>query len=173
MKIPCIFPANRELALETGSLVTASSSGESAANRLPVSSRQALRRPQRGGLDVDLPQALGEGDRVEVSELVEQLMEARRQRVAGLDEAGHYVMAEGAVRFELRLVEPLVGGRLVGKIGVQPLVGDELGCALVASHGRLDIEDVAGRGRGRIAIAQILDRPQREIGQLSRAGASG
>src|SRR5271169_433771 len=134
----------------------------------------AVRWSQRSELDVDLPQSLGEGGRVEVCELIEELLKARRPRVASIDETGHDVMAEGSVGFELRLVEPLIGGRLVRKIWVQPLVGDELGRALVAAHRRLDVEDVAGRGRlARIAVADILDRPEREIRQLRRAGTPG
>jgi hypothetical protein len=121
-------------------------------NLWPVTARDpgglsAGRWSQRSELDVDLPQSLGEGGRVEACELIEQLRKARRRRVASIDETGHDVTAEGAVGFELRLVEPLIGGRLVRKIRMRPLIRDELGRALVAAHRRLDVEDVAGRGR--------------------------
>jgi hypothetical protein len=48
-------------------------------------------------------------------------------------------VAKGAIGFELRLVEPLIDSLLVWKIGVEPLIGDDLGGAFVAALCRLDL----------------------------------
>src|SRR5579862_9840702 len=93
-------------------------------------------------------------------ELAESFVKGQSRLGVEYDPAAENVVGdlqpERAIALQLRFSEPLVGRRLVRKIGVRPRVAPDSGAGFGAVISRLDIENIAILGLGAVVIGAAI-----------------